>query len=130
MLSKWFQAGRKYNTIPNITNASQFKDEWITWWTSMQPSWRQAPVKGDLPLPMANAKDKDDTGCIKKGGPSGLVTVLVGLKWWVSLQENDAMWEAAVNDLNGCFEYWSKPVVGKKRRGGELVNDVAKKQKG
>jgi hypothetical protein len=79
---------------------------------------------------MANAKDKDDTGCIKKGGPSGLVTVLVGLKWWVSLQENDAMWEASVNDLNGCFEYWSKPVVGKKRRGGELVNDVAKKQKG
>jgi hypothetical protein len=129
VLSKWLQGGRKYNAIPELTNTTGLKDEWMKWWVSMQPTWRQVNGTGSLPVSLANAKAKDEIASIKKSGPSGLVTVLIGLKWWASLRENDEEWAAAVTDLKDCFEHWNKPEVRSKRRGGDLSNNVAKKQK-
>lgn len=56
-----------------------------------------------LPLKL-DVNSSQDLSCIRKGGPSGLVTVLTALKWWAQGSETHDLWLSAVNDVNICFE--------------------------
>ena len=58
----------------------------------------------------------EDLLCLKKGGPSGLVTVMIGLRWL-----------ASVENVRLCIEDLISP--GKKRKGDELEAGTRKKRK-
>ena len=55
------------------------------------------------PLPFST-RNKDNLVCLKKGGPSGLVTMLIGLKWWALICNKDVKWLAAFEDVKACME--------------------------
>jgi uncharacterized protein YPO0396 len=57
-----------------------------------------------LPPPVSIASAGEDLAILKKGGPSGLITVLIGLKWWASAQDGAReRWTAAVQDVKECL---------------------------
>ena len=112
---------RKFQTLPNIDDIAGYAEEW---WHSIQLKWRQSLGDGLVPLPLSTAGKKDDIVCLRKGGPSGLVTVLIGLKWWASIRGQDARWLASVEDIRGCMENLVAPE--KKKKGGD---DVAQEKK-
>ena len=82
---------------------------------------------GSLPAPISIASKKDDLMCLKKGGPSDLVTVMIGLKWWASIRDEDSRWLASVGDIKGCME--ELIISGKKQKGDEPEVDSRKKRK-
>jgi hypothetical protein len=126
ILSKWLM-NRKFHTLPNIDDVAGYAEEWLVWWNSLQPKWRQSSGDGLLPLPLATASQKKDIVCLKKGGPSGLVTVLIGLKWWASIRSDDARWLDAVSDIRACMEDLIAPEG--KRKGDKLQGSAGKRRK-
>lgn len=65
-------------------------------------------MDGTLPGSLSLAKSTDNLNALKKGGASGLVTVLIALKWWAPaapLTDPDIHWEAAVRDIASCFRH-------------------------
>ena len=55
------------------------------------------------------------------------MTVMIGLKWWASIRDEDSRWLASVADIKGCME--ELIVSGKKRKGEEPAVDSRKKRK-
>jgi len=55
----------------------------------MQPSWRRNPDASALPLSLEKATGKQDVCVLKKSGPNGIVTVIIGLKWWAENKAGD-----------------------------------------
>ena len=137
ILSKWL-VNRKFHILPNVDDVAGYAEEWLAWWNSLQPKWRQSSGEGLLPLPLSAASKKDIVS-LKKGGPSGLVTVLIGLKWWASIRSDDVRWLAAVEDIRACMEDLVAPegkrkgddlvVPGRKRKGGKLEGSAGKRRK-
>ena len=127
MLSKWLQS-RKYNVMPDVADRTAFGSSWCTWWLALQPKWRQEPTDGRLLGPLSLAKGNDNLNALKKGGASGLVTVLIALKWWAPLTDSDSEWEAAVRDIFSCLEHLTDS-RGTKRKGIEENKSKAKKKK-
>jgi len=56
----------------------------------------------ELPVPVLLAAETDTLVGLYKQGPTGMVIVLIGLKWWWG--DNDMLWAKEVEDLTGCFE--------------------------
>lgn len=83
--------------------------------------------KGSLPLPLSLASEKQNLIGLKKGGPSELLTLRIGLKWWAPTRDKDARWLAAVKDIGMCMEELMVP--GRKRKGGQLEGGAGKKKK-
>ncbi|KAF8236840.1 hypothetical protein L208DRAFT_1192229, partial [Tricholoma matsutake] len=79
-LSHWLQT-HKFDTIPDLNALPTFASQWITWWNPLQPKWRQAIQSGSLPLSIRPHESRP-LPSLQKGGPNGIVTVLIGLKWW------------------------------------------------
>jgi len=40
---------------------------------------------------------------LRKGGLSGVMTVLIALRWWVVAADNNDGWRAAAADMTECF---------------------------
>jgi hypothetical protein len=115
--------------MPAVTDKMAFGSTWCAWWLALQPKWRQEPTNGRLPGPLSLAKGNDNLTTLKKGGASGLVTVLITLKWWAPLTESDSDWKAAVKDIFSCLEYLTDTGSGTKRKGNEENKAKAKKKK-
>ncbi|KAM6490381.1 hypothetical protein JOM56_014145, partial [Amanita muscaria] len=82
LISRWLQS-RKYGQTPlTADDAMTFAQNWMTWWGALQPEWRKPLQDCSLPQPMSKMTPDDDILALRKGGPSGLVTVIIGLKWW------------------------------------------------
>lgn len=130
LLSKWLQS-RKYNAVPNISDRNAFGSSWHTWWNDIQPKWRQVSTDGTLPGSLSLAKSIDNLNALKKGGASGLVTVLIALKWWAPLTDPDIHWEAAVRDITSCFGHMTDVdrLGGTKRKSNEENKTKPKKKK-
>ncbi|KAK0475678.1 hypothetical protein EDD18DRAFT_1089647 [Armillaria luteobubalina] len=99
VLTIWL-SNRHYNVYPGIP--ATFLTELLTWWNALQPQWRRSDT-GPLPL-------KDYSGALskalRKDGPNGIVTVLIGLMWWGqgSLSTKEAaLWRAMVADVRACI---------------------------
>ncbi|KAJ2911433.1 hypothetical protein MD484_g8980, partial [Candolleomyces efflorescens] len=101
MLSKWIGAGKRYNVVPALDEQEReaFATAWLDWWKEMQPVARKYSHEDELPSPL---QAKHNLSTIKKGGPSGLVLALVGLKWWY--RPGLRLWDRAVEDLRACLE--------------------------
>lgn len=75
----------------------------------MQPAFRKAKQPGQMPATVYRSGTQSVRD-LRKGGPSGIVTVLVGLRWWAPSQGDDkSVWLAAVADMQKCFEVMSEP---------------------
>lgn len=98
-LSRWLQT-RKYDNVPELECWSSFANQWMVWWSALQPDWRPSKRRGGLPVAFQKNESRRLSG-LRKGGPNGLVTVLIGLKWWKACE--DAPWAAAVNDVRECI---------------------------
>ncbi|KAF9555793.1 hypothetical protein CPC08DRAFT_642380 [Agrocybe pediades] len=118
-LKKWMSS-RKYASTPAIPNLESFAVEWLAWWNSLQPNWRKSDLENSLPLSYDHAEANDNLQCLRRGGPSGIMSVLVGLKWWAGLGRDGAAvsWEAAVEDVLKCFTF-QLPTNGKRKLAGE-----------
>jgi hypothetical protein len=126
VLSKWL-IHRKFHILPELEDIAGYAEEWLSWWNSIQPKWRRSSESGSLPSPITIASKNEDLLCLKKGGPSGLVMVMIGLKWWASIRDQDERWLASVEDVKLCMEDLISP--GKKRKGDELEAGTKKKRK-
>ena len=125
LLTKWIGTCR-YSNIPKIPDVQVFADEWVRWWNSMQPKWRQNATADGLPMALPNGKTKDDLSPLRKGGPSGIVTILIGLKWWASIHNEDKRWKLAVEDISACFGAFAS---GSKRKAGPLADNKGRGKK-
>ncbi|KAM6504126.1 hypothetical protein JOM56_001069, partial [Amanita muscaria] len=81
VLSWWLQT-RKYQNIPVLTDAAEFAKDWITWWSALQPEGRKPTSVDSLPNPISMILPGTDLRNLRKGGPNGVVTVIIALKWW------------------------------------------------
>jgi len=74
-------------------------------------------MEGALPNPLSTATNSDRLDALKKGGVSGLVTLLIALKWWMPLQGGvDKDWGAAVEDLTSSLQLMTNASGGTKRK--------------
>ena len=99
-LSRWLQT-RKFGSIPNLDSLPTFATQWVAWWNALQPKWRLARESGGLSLAIMPCKSHPLPG-IRKGGPNGVVTILISLKWWRHIEDPD--WMMAINDVKSCLE--------------------------
>jgi hypothetical protein len=123
--SKWVLT-RRFHAPPEIEDLATFANEWLAWWNDNQPKWRQVSISGSLPLALSVVGKKDNLACLRKGGPSGIVTLLIALKWWAPIRDRDERWVAAVNDVRACL---NEMMEGNKRKGVHLVEGSKKKRK-
>ena len=75
------------------------------------------------------AKSADNLNALKKGGASGIVTVLIALKWWAPPTDSDTAWEDAVRDITSCLKCVADSGRGTKRKGDEENKSKSKKKK-
>jgi hypothetical protein len=100
-LTKWVSS-RRWDADQVIEDVADYARRWLVWWLAMQPASRK--VEGqELPSPLQDATKKDVMS-LKKAGLNGLVVLLVGLKWWAPLREEDRRWGDVVDDIVSCLE--------------------------
>ena len=79
---------------------------------------------------MSAATNSDSLDALNKGGVSGLVTVLIALKWWMPLHSDiDQEWGAAVEDVTSSLQLMVKSSGGKKRKSDGEPKPKQKKRK-
>ncbi|RXW12572.1 hypothetical protein EST38_g13278 [Candolleomyces aberdarensis] len=100
-LAKWVSS-RKWDSDPVLDNMADYAQRWLKWWLAMQPASRKVGGQ-DLPAPLDDGMKKD-IASLKKAGANGFVVLLVGLKWWAPLREQDGWWGAVVEDVVQCLE--------------------------
>jgi hypothetical protein len=70
----------------------------------LQPAWRKARTHGTLPVPLDPKRPStSNIQLLLKGGPNGLLTVLIGLKFWQLAGGDGDLWTQAVDDVASCF---------------------------
>jgi hypothetical protein len=80
----WQKRGRKYSTLPTISNLGAFGVIWRIWWTHLQK------------------RSIDGTDSIRRGGMNGLVLVLLLLAWW-GRRDMSAEWKKGVADVQATL---------------------------
>jgi hypothetical protein len=118
----------KYTEPPEILEPISFGVEWLAWWNGIQPEWRRVEGEGKLPRTLSSSSDSITS--LRQGGPTGLLNLLLSLKWWGSLGADEGqkeLWALAVNDLAACFTELSQ--AGSKRCGDELAGRTQKRRK-
>ena len=113
--SKGRNGSRPYNLMPFIKDPEEFGLACINWWNKIQPSFRyneqgSMPISNFIP-PDAEALE-DVWEPLRKGGPNGLVIVLLLFSWWgLKLQQTigynmeiTAQWRTAITDLRHTLE--------------------------
>ncbi|KAK0436519.1 hypothetical protein EV421DRAFT_1739478 [Armillaria borealis] len=92
VLAIWLDGVRSFSDLLSINDIDQFGHSMVTWWNSIQPTWRQS-IEGLL-LPKYNKL----FACLCKGGQNGIVTVIFGLFWWRKNSDGSSQWHALVTD--------------------------------
>ena len=67
---------------PDISNILSFKQEFRTWWISLQPTWQVS--EGSIVT-----STEGDWDVLRKPEQNGLICVLVGLFYWGRLVQED-----------------------------------------
>lgn len=82
----------------NVDGVSSFSLQWLSWWNSLQPTWRRNTTAGALPKKAYTG----DLRSLRKGGPNGFVTALLGLQAW-GAADHDSLWLETVRDVRECL---------------------------
>ncbi|KAK0488252.1 hypothetical protein EDD18DRAFT_1335173 [Armillaria luteobubalina] len=99
VLMVWL-SNRCYNVYLGIL--ATFSTDLLMWWNALQPRWCCSDTG---PLPSKDYSRVLDKA-LHKGGPNGIVTVLIGLMWWgqgTLSTEEAALWKAMVADVRACI---------------------------
>ena len=84
--------------IPYVSNVQSYRNSWVAWWTSCQPSWRQGdgwPLSREYPSTVNWAK-------VGAHGQSGLFLVIMSTTWWAASIKSEDDWaefDAAVDNV-------------------------------
>jgi hypothetical protein len=86
-LKKWVNSGRDFYKIPSTVHPlNSFITNFINWYRSLQPPSRSWPAVA--PYPSLTGPDTlEEWGELRKAGPNGIFTVLMGLSWICQLAE-------------------------------------------
>lgn len=125
----WLGRARNFDLTPDIIDKQKYGRQVVSWWHSIQPTWR----KGDGALPRAvyidNSGDSGDgTGweTLTRGGPNGFFIIMLMFCWW-GLQDRDSQeWKAATADLQRCIE---RMAVRSEKRRPEPIGEVSRAEK-
>jgi hypothetical protein len=93
---------RKYGCIPVLRDPATFSKEWTAWWSALQPEWRRSPENQLLPISSMTPENHIRALC--RSGPTGIVTVIIALKWWGEMAYAKEAWKSAVIDVHECLE--------------------------
>ncbi|KAF8630175.1 hypothetical protein AX14_011034, partial [Amanita brunnescens Koide BX004] len=112
----WTAKGRKgeqpYHLTPTKNDTKEFGLAWINWWHKLQPSFQHNETD-HMPLPLfthphPEPEVMDIWEPLRKGGPNGLVVVLILLSWWGQKasagMETAKQWHDACIDLRRTLE--------------------------
>ncbi|KAK0222073.1 hypothetical protein IW262DRAFT_1296666 [Armillaria fumosa] len=107
VLTVWL-LNQHYNIYLGIP--ATFSTDLLAWWNTLQPGWCHSDT-GPLPL-------KDYSRVLNKalckGGPNGIVTMLIGLMWWdqgILSTEEATLWKAMVADVRACIHALTPSLV-------------------
>ena len=73
-ISWWIRCAR-VDTPPSWTNLRNYGSSVITWWSSLQPSWRE--LECDNP-----SREEGSLDCLFQPGINGLLNVVILAYWW------------------------------------------------
>ena len=83
----WFRNGRcDFNKVPEILSLAHYREMWIRWWKSLQPTWRCPDDISECPWPLPRKLPSDHGMLWEKllaGGKDGLFVVVMSLSWWI-----------------------------------------------
>jgi len=77
---------------------------------------------------LSAAKGSDNLNALRKGSVSGIITVLIALKWWAPPDHDDKDWEAVVEDVTSCLQHMTNTSAGTKRKSDE-EEPISKKKR-
>lgn len=84
---------RNYQCTPSIVDAAEFGTALQGWWNCIQPSFR----KSDSGIPTAVYScpmgDQHAWDSLRKGGPNGLISLLMLLLWWGQALAKQSQWQ-------------------------------------
>jgi hypothetical protein len=80
-VTDWIKSKKK--DVAPLVDLGSYGDQFMKWWRMMQPSWR-IPKEGDLLV--CKAPIDGNWQVLRKGGTSGIYTVVMGLSWWIKAQ--------------------------------------------
>ncbi|TFK85716.1 hypothetical protein K466DRAFT_438882, partial [Polyporus arcularius HHB13444] len=88
---------RKLQKIPAMKCTKTYVEGWWSWWTQLQPSWRQHDLEGHpiLDGTIAGAWGKD----LCRPGNNGVLLLLLSLVWWKEAASDIGRWDLAVHDV-------------------------------
>lgn len=99
-MQNWIRSKKKVATP--VINVGRYGPMFTAWWKKLQPLWR---VQGDGTFGQ-NAPVEEDWQALRKGGTTGIYTVVIALSWWINAQgdEHDiALWDI-VNDISWVIQ--------------------------
>lgn len=76
----------------------------MAWWIDLQPEERKAASGDSLPIPISRMPAGANIRNLRKGGPNGIVTVMIALKWWGESKHDEETWKRAVADVQECLD--------------------------
>lgn len=97
----WFRYARP-NVTPEIESVGDFEDNWVQWWSSIQPEWRRGT--GDLPFVQEDATGQQDWGKLPTGGKDGLFLVVISLGWWIHVRGLSSKVNDAIADVTWVID--------------------------
>lgn len=90
--------------MPSV-DVDHFAVEWQTWWNALQPTARRGEGENPFPRELTEGMKGAVVQALQKTGPSGMVVVLVGLKWWAPGRSGRGeRWSSAVDDVAQCLK--------------------------
>lgn len=94
-LKRWLQAQKAHMPgafAPILEDVEDYKMRWMRWW------W-------DLKTPVGGGEDHEVAiRAIRRAGPSGVVTVLLGLAFWTPGMAKSVEWKEVVKELQGFLK--------------------------
>ncbi|KAJ6467403.1 hypothetical protein C8R45DRAFT_838460 [Mycena sanguinolenta] len=125
----WIKCAR--TTKPKIKSMSKFVEEWQEWWRLLNPEWR---TMCDEVTGMLRA-DEESLEMLRKPGANGLLSVMIGLKWWRDEEGETREWVTAFEDVTWVMGrllsgYASHPTLASMRLTSRARNSNAESREG
>lgn len=71
----WWIRSARFSTLPPLSDLHDYGSSVISWWSHLQPSWRE------LDYPRSN-RDNGAFGCLVQPGINGLLNIIILAYWW------------------------------------------------
>ena len=110
----WFKHGRRRlstpKDLPHIESVQEFENEWVQWWSEIQPEWRDTK---DWPFAQEDAVGRC-WGHLPKGGKYGLFLIVISLGWWIDVRDplEASKVDAAVADVSWVLKNLVTVLIG------------------